>query len=214
MLWKPINWLLSNCLSFSLCPCPGLSVQTLHPARGDAGNAPELSRSKAHICSKVEDTQPLQLQCLRHICESGSSGHIGSERCPKAAQPYLILYKATFIKAASLLPPLWLVPQARWYWNVAERQVLFCFFFLQTGTLQPPDLWGFHCWVINFQELLIKWGWFYIYRRCVHVIIHLKWKVQHSLHPVERIIVKNKIDPFQHLPFYHFLSQFLWCEDG
>lgn len=78
MLWKPINWLLSNCLSFSLCPCPGLSVQTLHPARGDAGNAPELSRSKAHICSKVEDTQPLQLQRLRHICESGSSGHIGS----------------------------------------------------------------------------------------------------------------------------------------
>lgn len=26
LLWKPINWLLSNCLSFRLCPCLGPSV--------------------------------------------------------------------------------------------------------------------------------------------------------------------------------------------
>lgn len=32
MLWQPINWLLSNCLSFRLCPCPGPSEQTRHPA--------------------------------------------------------------------------------------------------------------------------------------------------------------------------------------
>lgn len=106
MLWKPINWLLSNCLSFRLCPCAGLSVQIHHPARGDAGNSRELSRSKAHICSQVGEVQPLQLQRLRHICESASSGHTVCVRYPKAAQRYPILYKWTFIKAASLFPPL------------------------------------------------------------------------------------------------------------
>lgn len=80
MLWKPIHWLLSNCLSFRLCPCPGLSVQTHRTARGDAGNAHQRSRSKAHICSKAEDTQ---VQRLKHISENGSSAHIGSLRNPK-----------------------------------------------------------------------------------------------------------------------------------
>lgn len=132
MLRKPINWLLSNCWSFGLCPCPGLSGKTCHPARGDAGNTQILSRSKETICFKVEGTQPLQLQYLRHICVTGISGHIGSVRWPKAAQLHLISYKATFAKAACLLSPLWFASQARWYWNVAERQLLFCFFC-------PPD---------------------------------------------------------------------------
>lgn len=71
MLWKPVHWLLSNCLSFRLCPCPGLSVQTHPPARGDAGNA--RSRSKADICSKAEDPQ---VQRLMDISETGSLAHV------------------------------------------------------------------------------------------------------------------------------------------
>lgn len=54
MLWKPVNWLLSNCLSFRLRSYLGPSVQTHHPVGGATMN-----RSKQHICSQVEETRHL-----------------------------------------------------------------------------------------------------------------------------------------------------------
>lgn len=84
---KPINWLLSNCLSFRLCPCPGLSVQTQHPAGGETPkthkNCPDQKDTSAPRLKKLN---LFNSQRLRHICGGGGSGHTGKVKYPKAAQ--------------------------------------------------------------------------------------------------------------------------------
>lgn len=130
LLWKPINWLLSNCLSFRGRPRPGPSVQTHRPSRGDSENTREPSTSKAHICLQAEETQPArgtpverELRTRRQCKVLQSNKTVYIDRFPPSTSPAL---------------------RARWYWNVAERQafgrtLLFCFFLL-TRTAQPNDL--------------------------------------------------------------------------
>lgn len=112
--------------------------QALSPCRPLCANTPSCQRGiqKTHkTCPDQKRTSaPRSTKLNRFSCKVwGTSVRVEAlhtwEILNIPKQRSHILCKWTFIKAASLLPPLW----ARWCWNVAERQVfgrtlLFCFF--------------------------------------------------------------------------------------
>lgn len=105
MLWKPVNWLLSNCLSFRLRSYLGPSVQTHHLVGGATMN-----RSKQHICSQVEET--------RHLSRNVRDTSVGAEALdtlpvlvlsqsnPEVLNLFFCFFLQILIKAASLLLPV------------------------------------------------------------------------------------------------------------
>lgn len=163
---EPINWLLSNCLSFRGCPCPGPSVQTHHPSRGDFGKHTRTVRLKsAHLAA---ETQPVP---QTHICEGGSSGQTDNI----TSQSYKMIHINWFPPSTSSVLP------ARWYWNVEGCQVfgrtlLFCFFLL-TRTVRPNDLWRGHRWFINSVELQIKRARLCIYTAGVRTVSEQRYSL-------------------------------------
>ncbi len=175
-------------------------------------NSPDQKRTSAPRLKKLN---PSTATSEAHLWE-GKLRRYWQGKISQISTAILNLYR-TFIKAASLLPPLLSYkPGGTGMWQPARYSAGLCFFvFFSTGLGLCSQL---TCEEATADSLTLKNFWSneddstFTEEAYVNSIIHLKQKVRHSVHPVERVIVKR--DPFQHLPFYHFLSKFMWCEDG